>query len=180
MQNTLSSLFDATASSDDGVPDESILNVLRRSDEKVLKTSEIADPLPIKQGWTSDRLKTLEGEGRVHSKKAGSGRVWWLDDSEPTHPVAEGFEDVRWWVSLLSNVGTNVAKMGVGVLVLSGMLLIPIFALFAAPTWEFGMLTTENLVTVALVGAIDGGLFLVVGGGFKLGGALLQRKFLIE
>ena len=85
---------------DDALSDEAILNVLRRNDDRVLKTSEIAEELPITPQWTSQRLNQLENKGRVHSKSAGQGRVWWLGEAESPYPVAEGIGDLMWYSSL--------------------------------------------------------------------------------
>lgn len=78
---------------DDALTDEQILNVFRfkiQEGERVLKTREVAEELPITPNWTGKRLNKLEEKGRVHSKSAGQGDVWWIDDDEPKFPVSEG------------------------------------------------------------------------------------------
>jgi predicted ArsR family transcriptional regulator len=61
------------------VTDGEILDVLRRTDDPVLSTAEVADGLPIKRRATLTRLQRLAESGDVSAKQTG-GRttVWWL------------------------------------------------------------------------------------------------------
>lgn len=157
---------------EEGLSDEEILNVFRRKlqeeDEKVLRTAEVADELPVSQNWTSKRLNQLETDERVHSKSAGQGRVWWLDESEPKHPVAEGIGDLIWYSSQTKRASRTSGLIGLGILALGGLLLLPIFALNLFPSLETGPVTTHNLAVLATLAAIYAGLFLIVGIGLRL------------
>lgn len=60
------------------VSDEEILDVFRDTEDPVLIAQEVADHLSINRRGTYDRLKKLEEQGMLHSKKLG-GRttIWW-------------------------------------------------------------------------------------------------------
>jgi DNA-binding Lrp family transcriptional regulator len=61
------------------VNDEEILEILRRADDPVLTTSEIAAKVDIGHRGTYDRLQKLADEGDLKMKKVGeSGAVWWI------------------------------------------------------------------------------------------------------
>lgn len=162
---------------DDELNDETILNVFRREDEKVLKTKEIADELPITQTWTNTRLNELETKGRVHSKSAGRGRVWWLDETETNIPVAEGIGDVMWYSARAERVSETVGVAGIGMFVVGGLLLIPIFLMGVYPSLKNPFVTTQDIATTAMLAAIVASLLLIVGGGLKLLSLSLQRRY---
>lgn len=167
-------------SEDDGLSDEKILNVFRKKlqedGEKVLKTAEIADELPISQTWTSSRLNELETDERVHSKSAGQGRVWWLDESEPKHPVASGVGDVIWYSSLAKRASRTAGLIGLGMLALGGLLLLPIFGLNLVG-FTIGPLTPHNLVVFATLAAMYAGLFLIIAIGLRLFSMGIRRWY---
>lgn len=60
------------------VPDEDIITVFRESEDPVLTASEVADHISLSRRGTYDRLRNLENDGVLQSKKVG-GRttVWW-------------------------------------------------------------------------------------------------------
>lgn len=165
---------------DDSLSDEAILNVLRRNDDKVLKTAEIADELPITPNWTSKRLNQLENQGRVHSKSAGQGRVWWLDDSEAPSPVAEGIGDIMWYSTLANRTGRMVMLTGIGTFAVSGLLLVPILLFGFFPALNELPVTVNDFATVAMLAAFAAGLFLVVGSSFKLASLAIRRYYSFE
>ena len=173
------SLFN-TSEKEEGLSDEEILNVIRGADQKVLKTGEIADSLPISQAWTGTRLNELESEGRVHSKSAGRGRVWWLDEAESPFLVAEGIGDIMLYSSLANRTSKTVGVTGLSMFMISGALLIPIFLFNVFPFLKRGPLSVQDLVTVAMLAAIVAGLLLVAGGGLKLFSLGINRHFSIE
>lgn len=64
---------------DPKVSDEQILKLFRNSPDPVLTASEIADQVDLTRRNVLDRLKDLEDEGFLVSKKVGSrSTVWWL------------------------------------------------------------------------------------------------------
>lgn len=165
----------------DDLSDEEILNVFRRKlqkeDEKVLKTAEVAEELPVSQNWTSSRLNQLETNDRVHSKSAGQGRVWWLDESEPEHPVAQGIGDIIWYSSMTRRASRTSGLIALGMLALGGLLLLPISGLNLFPSLETGPLTTHNLAVLATLAAIYAGLFLMVGLGLWLASIGIRKQY---
>ena len=77
------------------VSDGEILDVLRRTDDPVLSTAEVADGLPIKRRATLTRLQRLAESGDVSEKQTG-GRttVWWLAGAGSTDlPAGEQPDD---------------------------------------------------------------------------------------
>ena len=65
------------------VTDGEILGVLRRTDDPVLSTAEVADALPIKRRATLTRLRRLAESGDVSGKQTGGrNTVWWLAGGE--------------------------------------------------------------------------------------------------
>lgn len=149
---------------DDTVTDEQILNVFRiriQEGEKVLKTAEVAEELPITSDWTGKRLDDLEEDGRVHSKSAGQGDVWWLDEDEPDFPVSEGMS--RWiWISVLTKRDSRFSgTIGLGLAATGGIFLIPYIMLEMVPEMAFWLVTPQNVATVAMFAALIAGLFLM-------------------
>lgn len=70
------------------VTDQEILDVLREQRDPVLSTAEVADQLPIKRRGTLNRLRRLEEDGEVVSKRIGGrNTVWWLTDQ--ARPLAD-------------------------------------------------------------------------------------------
>ena len=114
--------------------DEDILNVFREKNDTVLRIREIAEELPITQTWTGNRLNELETEGRVHSKSAGQGRVWWLDDDEPNRYVTSGAGDLMLYAITAERLTTIFAILSTGTLVFAGLLMVPVY-LFEAFVW---------------------------------------------
>ncbi|WP_157969347.1 hypothetical protein [Haloplanus rubicundus] len=162
---------------DEPLSEERILNVIRESDERVLKTAEIAEELPVTQAWTNTKLNELETKGRVHSKSAGSGRVWWLDDAEPNHYVAESIGDLMYYASEADQAAVNVWLMSLGLFVVAGLLLIPIFLLGMYPSLSVIPYNTQDFATAAILMAIGGGLFLVGGSILKLVSVGIRRRY---
>lgn len=146
-----------------GVSDEHILNVFRQSDEKVLKTAEIANELPIGHDWTGKRLNDLETSDRVHSKSAGPGRVWWLDDAEPKNPVREGLGDVIWFSVLFRRSGTYAIIVSAGLFITSGIFALLLFTSYLIPDIAFQIYSAESQIRLIYIAAI-GGLMVVFAG----------------
>lgn len=151
------------ADDDDALSDETILNVFRKKDEKVLKTAEIAEELPITQNWTSKRLNKLETKERVHSKSAGPGRVWWLDENEPTNYIPEGIGDLVFYATEARQAARNVWIMCIGMFIVGGLLLIPILLLDIFPPLRAIPFRTQDFAFGAFVAALGGTLFLMGG-----------------
>jgi len=164
----------------ESVTDETILNVIRRKDEKVLKTAEISEELTISQNWTGKRLNELESQERVHSKSAGQGRVWWLDESEPAFPVAEGFRDLIWYSSAAKRASSTLLLTGLGMFTLGGVLVLVILLLGVFPSLSVLPFTSQNLATTAMYAALGASLLLVVGGGLRLSSIWIRRRLSTE
>jgi len=71
--------------------DETILAVLRSTEDPVLSTADIADKLTIKRRSTLNRLRDLETKELVESKQIGGrNTVWWLSTKAiKTHTISE-------------------------------------------------------------------------------------------
>lgn len=145
------------------VSDREILNVFRRSDERVLKTAEIADELTIGQAWTGKRLERLKSESRVHVKSAGSkARVWWLDENEVKRPVSDGFGDVMWYRSKSRKASDVFYLIAFGLYGSSGILLIPYLLFDAYPSLQSSVLSTDIMSSSAFLGARIASLSLII------------------
>jgi len=60
------------------VSDEEILAVFVNAEDPVLMADEIAESLPIGRRAVYNRLRSLEEEGVLNSKKTGArSTVWW-------------------------------------------------------------------------------------------------------
>ena len=67
------------------VSDDEILAIFRNSSDPVLTTPEIADQISISRRGSFDRLRTLEENGVLQSKKVGGRRtVWWYPEHTST------------------------------------------------------------------------------------------------
>jgi len=61
------------------VTDDELLDVFRSTDDPVLSTAEIAEPVPIQRRSVLNRLRKLEDLGLLDSKTIGGrNTVWWL------------------------------------------------------------------------------------------------------
>lgn len=164
-------------SEDDSLSDEAILNALRQKDQKVVKTSEIAEDLPIGHNWTGKRLNKLETRGRVHSKSAGQGRVWWLNEAEPEYYVSEGIGDLMWYASAAKQSSRDVWIMSIGMFIVSGLLLIPILLINVFPALTVVPFTINDFATGAMLAAVGGALFLIGGSVLKLASMSIERTY---
>ena len=70
---------------DPSVSDEQILELFSESPDPVLTATEIADQVDMSRRYVLDRLKDLEEDGQINSKKVGSrSTVWWLPGETST------------------------------------------------------------------------------------------------
>lgn len=70
---------------DPTISDEQILELFRDSEDPILTASEIASQVDMTRRWVLDRLKDLEMEGHLQSKKVGGrSTVWWLPGETAT------------------------------------------------------------------------------------------------
>lgn len=60
------------------VSDETILSVFEDHDEEILTTTDVSGELDIGQKGTLQRLKKLEGEGKLESRDLGNQYIWTL------------------------------------------------------------------------------------------------------
>jgi DNA-binding Lrp family transcriptional regulator len=61
------------------VSDEEILALFEATPDPVLSTAEVAEEVPLQRRSVYNRLKTLEEDGRLQSKKIGGrNTIWWL------------------------------------------------------------------------------------------------------
>jgi hypothetical protein len=70
------------------VDDETILDVLRDSDEPGLTTTEVAAELPIARGTTRTRLQRLADADRLERERVGRSVVWWLTERAEEYEAA--------------------------------------------------------------------------------------------
>ena len=60
------------------VSDEEILAVFKKAEDPVLMADEVAESLPIGRRAVYNRLRSLEEQGYLQSKKTGArSTVWW-------------------------------------------------------------------------------------------------------
>ncbi|TKX68844.1 winged-helix domain-containing protein [Halorubrum sp. SP9] len=60
------------------VSDEEILAVFEKAEDPVLMSDEVAESLPIGRRAVYNRLRSLEEQGFLQSKKTGArSTVWW-------------------------------------------------------------------------------------------------------
>jgi predicted transcriptional regulator len=59
---------------------EDILVEFYLHDDPALVAKEAADALDMSRQGIHDRLKELESQGHLHSKKPGRDRIYWLTD----------------------------------------------------------------------------------------------------
>jgi len=70
---------------DPSVSDDEILELFRTSAEPVLTATEIAEQVDLSRRNILNRLKDLESEGEIRSKKVGGrSTVWWLPGETST------------------------------------------------------------------------------------------------
>jgi len=62
------------------VSDEEILEILLGSDDPFLTTTEVAEVLDFSQPGALKRLRQLEEEEYVGTKKAGNSNTWWITE----------------------------------------------------------------------------------------------------
>jgi len=64
------------------VEDKEFLHVLRNASDPVLSTEEIRSAVGFStSSGVTDRLKPLQDQGFVNSKKIGPNYAWWLTDA---------------------------------------------------------------------------------------------------
>lgn len=67
------------------VSDEEILAVFVNADDPVLMADEVAESLPIGRRAVYNRLRSLEDQGVLQSKKTGArSTVWWYPGETST------------------------------------------------------------------------------------------------
>ncbi|AXG07228.1 hypothetical protein DU500_12795 [Haloplanus rubicundus] len=103
--------------------------------------------------------------------------MWWLDDAEPNHYVAESIGDLMYYASEADQAAVNVWLMSLGLFVVAGLLLIPIFLLGMYPSLSVIPYNTQDFATAAILMAIGGGLFLVGGSILKLVSVGIRRRY---
>ncbi|MFK5603667.1 winged helix-turn-helix domain-containing protein [Haloferax volcanii] len=62
------------------VSDEEILEILLDSEDPFLTTTEVAEVLDFSQPGALKRLRQLEEEEYVETKKAGNSNTWWITE----------------------------------------------------------------------------------------------------
>lgn len=67
------------------VSDEEILAVFEKAEDPVLMADEVAESLPIGRRAVYNRLRSLEEQGNLKSKKTGvRSTVWWYSEHTTT------------------------------------------------------------------------------------------------
>lgn len=63
------------------VSDEEILALFEATPDPVLSTAEVAEEVPLQRRSVYNRLKQLQEDGRLQSKKIGGrNTIWWLTE----------------------------------------------------------------------------------------------------
>lgn len=62
--------------------DDELVQWVREHPDPVVGTSEVAAAFDYVRQSADKRLRALEAEGRIHSKKIGGVRVWWPADGD--------------------------------------------------------------------------------------------------
>lgn len=63
------------------VPDSELLRLIASAPDPVVTSTELAEALDMSQQGAYNRLRSLEEDGYVRSRKVGaSARVWWITD----------------------------------------------------------------------------------------------------
>jgi len=144
------------------VPNEAILNVFRLSDERVLKKKEIAEELPIEKKQVGNRLEDLEEDGRVHRRELGPSHIWWLDESEPTHPVRTRSNTLVWLGVHFRGTAKFILYV-VGALALMTVLLVSGYVVIGIYPPLGSVVSQEQATTGAFLSAIFAVVYLIVG-----------------
>lgn len=75
------------------ITDDEILEVFKSNPDPALTTSELAEVLPIGRRGILDRLKELEEQGVLKSKKVGGrSKIWWYPGHTATQPIHSSTE----------------------------------------------------------------------------------------
>ncbi|MFC6906867.1 hypothetical protein [Halalkalicoccus tibetensis] len=61
---------------------DAVREVLAESDAPIVRTPDVVKRLPIGNQTTRDHLGTLVEQSELRSLSVGSGKVWWIDESE--------------------------------------------------------------------------------------------------
>lgn len=61
--------------------DDEILKFFRESEDPVFSTGEVANALSYSQPGMFKRLRKLEREGKIESKKLGGTKAWWITEA---------------------------------------------------------------------------------------------------
>ncbi|MFC7232169.1 hypothetical protein ACFQMM_13685 [Saliphagus sp. GCM10025308] len=130
------------------VSSEEILNVLRRSDDLVTGTSDIADTIGMSVDGARDRLRSLEEDERVISQKIGNKNgytlVWGLHPSERQEPIVPEIDRLVKWCDAISHIGWSIIRTGVVAFAI-GTLLWFISISLTLGGWSLGILTNAQL-----------------------------------
>lgn len=62
------------------VDDSEILKVFITGEDPVYSAAQVSSQINIGKNATDKRLRTLEDQGFLASKKIGPGRAWWITD----------------------------------------------------------------------------------------------------
>ena len=62
------------------VTEEEILQEFRDTNDPVLSTDEVADPLALERRSVYDRLVSLREDGALTSKQVGGRNIWWIPE----------------------------------------------------------------------------------------------------
>ena len=63
------------------VTDKDILTELRKHYSPAMNAAEIAEEVSVSRQTVDKRLRDLDDEGLVNTRKVGRVRVWWLSDA---------------------------------------------------------------------------------------------------
>jgi len=153
-------------SSAESLTDEEFLNVLRRADRPFVKTGKFADKLGVVQRTAQKRLNRLEEDDRVESEHIGQSKIWWLDESEPTHPIKEPGARVLRLNTRLGWFAKGFGYASLGLFGMSGFLLL-MYLTADAQGIVFPVFGNDGVTFAALFLALSAGIGAAIWGLLK-------------
>lgn len=117
LQDNMTIMGIFSTNEDTKVHSEEILNAIRKSDNIVMGTSEIAEQVGMSTKGVKNRLENLEAENRVVSQKIGSDRgftyVWGLHPEERQTPVNPEIDRLVKWIDKVIDISKSMSLAGV-------------------------------------------------------------------
>lgn len=133
---------------------EGIFYAFSVADYKVLTTSEIADQVDIEQRTVLRRLKKLQKEGIVGSRKPGRTRLWWLE-AEVEEPASVKYPIIR-----LIQRRLSLQFVVIGIAIGAAAVILITTSLFTA-AWDISppFISNQRIIQAGLIASFFSALF---------------------